>query len=158
PGLQGDIPPFRDSYQTSTFFATMLALHRFVHGSDLLHPNADQQAGLQWTASPRLFVIGRSQEFDVTPTAPRPGDPSLDNADRDRTRSRLARCDFDHDCYSISATRHSWFWSEDFMWAKRLAVGVGLAALSLAAAALAIGTRGLVGVSRTHFTSLVQDG
>jgi len=42
PELQGDIPPFRDTYQSTTSFATMLAVHRFV---DSESANADQREG-----------------------------------------------------------------------------------------------------------------
>jgi hypothetical protein len=155
PELQGDIPPFRDSYQTSMFYATLLAVHRFVdfgpahaaqagHTEPQGHAGADSgvshffnvdssaQAGLQWTNRPRVFAIGRSQEFDLTP-------PSVERS-----------CDFDGRCPSVSIDRESWLWSSQSVWAKGLLVGVLLAALGLAGAALALGLRGIVGRSRTH--------
>jgi Sec-independent protein translocase protein TatA len=154
PELQGDIPPFRDTYQTSTFYATMLAAHRFVASghahavqkagltkeppadSDVSHyfyPDSMAQAGFQWITRPRVFEIGRSQEFDLGSGA------------------RERQCAFDGRCPSISPNRESWLWSTHYMWGKGLVVGLVLAALALFAAALALGVRGIVGLSRTHF-------
>jgi len=155
PDLQGDIPPFRDSYQTATFYSTLVAIHRFVSAgeahavqaqravrpdddpqlpgvSHYFDPDKRVQAGFQWTARPRIFEIGRSQEYDLT--------------------SELSDepCRFDGGCRSIGANRQSWLWSRHWVWAKGLFVGLVLALLGLAGVAIAVGVRGIVGLSRTH--------
>lgn len=133
PDLQGDIPPFRDSYQTTTFFATLLAVHRFATGTEIIDRGA-LQAGLQWTTTPRIFEIGRSQQFDLTP-------PQTDEL-----------CEIDSVCQTVSQGRENWLWScpHSRMSLQGLLAGVVLAVLSLGAAALALGVRGVVGLSRTH--------
>jgi hypothetical protein len=58
--LQGDVPPFRDNYQTSIFYAT---LESFREGKvSLLQDNDDINR-----ESPRIFEIGRKEAFDLTP-------------------------------------------------------------------------------------------
>ena len=168
PGLQGDIPPFRDTYQSTTFFATMLAVHRFVDSENAnavqrerangqeRHPkppsapqcrtDTDQgtadtapllldraqprQTGLQWTASPRIFEIGRAREFDL-------GEPNSE------------RCSFDCDCKAIAAVR-TWWWGTPPLAPKGLLAGVILSASYLLAQALALGRRTIIGRSGTH--------
>jgi len=154
PELQGDIPPFRDSYQTSTFYATMLAAHRFVTSgqahatqthashpgngsvdpgiSHYFNPDDSPQAGLQWTDRPRVFEIGRSDAYDLTPG----------HTDHE--------CEFDGRCRSIAAGRDPGMWSTKGAWSRGLLIGLLLAVLFLAGAALALGVRGVVGLSRTH--------
>jgi hypothetical protein len=155
PELQGDVPPFRDSYQTATFYSTLVAIHRFVSAGEAhavqasrgagqggdpdspgifyhFDPDTRVQPGFQWTARPRIFEIGRSQEYDLTY---QPSDES---------------CNFDGPCHSIGANRESWLWSKHWAGAKGLLVGVVLALLGLAGAAIAVGIRGIVGLSRTH--------
>jgi hypothetical protein len=84
--LQGDVPPFRDTYQTTAFFSTMLAVHHaFGSRRDGRIPI---DAGLGWTQSPRIFEIGRSRPFDLT------NDPNFD-----------IECDFDGKCPSVAASR-----------------------------------------------------
>ena len=51
--LQQDIPPFRDSYQTSTFFATLKALE---------YPKAKDQKAPR----PRIYERGRSGAYDLS--------------------------------------------------------------------------------------------
>jgi hypothetical protein len=92
PCLQQGTPPFRDTYQSTTYFSTVLAMQRFlggVHsasgeGSSMICPHApgseqadDPAAGLQWAAEPRLFEIGRSQAFDLTRDPQQPTDCNL---------------------------------------------------------------------------------
>lgn len=58
---QGEIPPFRDSYQTSYFFATQLALKQ----------GSSRDARRLWLTDqlkPRLFEIGRWQTVDLSTT------------------------------------------------------------------------------------------
>jgi hypothetical protein len=52
PDYQGEIPPFRDSYQTSFFLATMMAI-----GSVKQAPNLH---------ATRIFEIGRTQAIDIS--------------------------------------------------------------------------------------------
>jgi len=58
PELQGDIPPFRSTYQTAAYLATLLAVGRDAAMSRHL---ADR-----WSANPRLLEIGRRDAFDLT--------------------------------------------------------------------------------------------
>lgn len=77
PDLQGDIPPFRDTYQSSTYFSIRLALHRFESAADPASAGAARvdtpcgsdsaQQALCWTQTPRIFEIGRSRPLDLTP-------------------------------------------------------------------------------------------
>jgi hypothetical protein len=55
PELQGEIPPFRSSYQSSAFFATRMALKR-----------ADTTP-YAWTVPPLLFEVGLSGLFQFPP-------------------------------------------------------------------------------------------
>jgi len=92
--LQGDIPAFRDSYQATTFYSTLLALHRASvmpkHAGLLTKPA--RYSGLQWTDEPMLFEIGRNKALDL-----------LVNVDAEKP------CNFDGYCPSISASRTARF-------------------------------------------------
>ena len=118
PEFQQDIPAFRDSYQSTTFYSTLLALHRAsIAQQD--EATADD-AGLEWTSQAMVFEIGRNQPVDLN-IDPHSGEP----------------CDPDARCYSLSATRTVKF-LDTF---TRTAVGwlvvlVPLAAWMLARAAL----------------------
>ena len=63
--LQGDVPPFRDVYQTSIFLATRRAFrdfhpaHQRPHQTDLLLQQTDPP-------TPRLFEIGKHHAIDLT--------------------------------------------------------------------------------------------
>ncbi len=57
--LQGDIPPFRDGYQTSTYCAALAALGMF-------------KCGWPGSGAPRIFEIGRNGPVDLTPYADTP--------------------------------------------------------------------------------------
>jgi len=86
PDLQGDIPAFRDAYQSTTFYSTLLALHR----ASVTPPKKPlpEDSGLQWTGSAMVFEIGRKRPLDLTMEA---------KAD--------TPCAFDGECTSISANR-----------------------------------------------------
>ncbi len=155
--LQGDIPPFRDTYQSTTFFATMLAVHRFVDSETanadqpqraisqgekpklpqapqcrtarLFDPAQRRQVGLQWTASPRIFEIGRTREFDLS-------EPNSE------------ACSFDCDCKAIAAVR-TWWWGTSPPAPKGLLAGLILSASCLLALALAHGRMAVIGQSKT---------
>lgn len=58
--LQGGIPPFRNSYQTATYLATLLAAQTPIEAGPL-------QLDLSEALSPRLFEIGRGHAFDLSP-------------------------------------------------------------------------------------------
>lgn len=60
--IQGDIPPFRDVYQTSTFVACLLALG----GIDRPKERVDE-SNIGLHLKPRLYEVGRSGAFDITP-------------------------------------------------------------------------------------------
>lgn len=61
--FQRGIPPFRDVYQTSTFLATQLA----VCDTDLEDKHKLLDGWLE-EEPPRLFEIGRTKEFNITPS------------------------------------------------------------------------------------------
>jgi hypothetical protein len=69
--LQGTIPPFRDSYQTATYYSTMLAVRRFVDeeapSNGTKTKAAEEKIDLTWTRRPHVFEIGRAQAFDLSP-------------------------------------------------------------------------------------------
>ncbi|CAN7456081.1 hypothetical protein LJR290_002970 [Variovorax sp. LjRoot290] len=58
--LQGGAPPFRDSYQVSTFLTTRIAM------DDARHPTRplSQAAVGRWFKTPRIFEIGRTEAFE----------------------------------------------------------------------------------------------
>ncbi len=89
--LQRDIPPFRDSYQTSTYLATLLLLAS-AGGTEL----PEQKLIDRWFAKPRLFEVTRSGVFDFSgPAAANPPPFGGDPASRCRRRN-LAACNDIH--------------------------------------------------------------
>jgi membrane protein implicated in regulation of membrane protease activity len=155
PCLQQGIPPFRDIYQTATYFSTVLALHQFLSSlassaakgtavaasadrCSAEDPRVDAQRaaiedgnaaalpGLQWTLKPRVFEIGRKQVFDLSVDA-----------------DAKAACNFDGLCRSIAAAKSATLLNDP---ARRVGfeVGLALAILAIAVAWAAIGTRSLV--------------
>jgi hypothetical protein len=91
PQLQRDIPPFRDTYQTSLYLSTMIAVSHARHlaamGSSAdacrsAKPEDEKkcfgitQADISnWLSSPRVFEIGRKTAFDFS-QIPKPGSVS----------------------------------------------------------------------------------
>jgi hypothetical protein len=72
PELQGDVPPFRSTYQSSIFLATQLAERTaFSHsepsnGQDATDEGPKLQKQLkQWSGNPPLFQIGRTAPFTL---------------------------------------------------------------------------------------------
>jgi hypothetical protein len=68
PASQGRLPPFRDSYQTSTFLATQLVI-KGVDGCDragMVSAAVDRWFG---RTPPRLFEIGRTAAVDLSAAA-----------------------------------------------------------------------------------------
>ena len=59
PKLQRDAPPFRDNYQTSLFFSTIIAIHS--------RPKSlDQETIGSWLKPSRIFEVSRSGTFDLS--------------------------------------------------------------------------------------------
>jgi len=78
--LQRDIPPFRDSYQTSTYLGTLMLMadvdHAITHGGK--KPALWRQSDISsWFEKPRLFEVSRSGTFDFS--APFSGPIGADN-------------------------------------------------------------------------------
>lgn len=69
PSLQRHIPPFRDTYQTATFFATQCALE--APGTGCAKAPRVSQAALSAQIPPRVFEIGRGLAFDLSGDLPR---------------------------------------------------------------------------------------
>ena len=68
-GLQKDVPPFRGSYQTAAFLATLMAAcaPTSVPGKDApvcAHPGDDQPAS-SWSRSAELYEIGRTRPIEL---------------------------------------------------------------------------------------------
>ncbi len=62
--IQGAIPAFRDNYQTSLFFSTILALK--ASDKVFIKDASPQQYCILQTLQPRMFEIGRGGAFDLT--------------------------------------------------------------------------------------------
>jgi hypothetical protein len=97
PELQGSVPPFRDSYQTATYYSTMQAVKRFL--SETAKPDppgaaANTDIELSWTRHPHVFEIGRTQAFDLSANK-HPG----------------SACHLPSECPSIAAWRQPPLWS-----------------------------------------------
>jgi hypothetical protein len=127
PELQSSIPPFRDSYQSATYFSTLVAVHRYLHAAAATRGGAPEPAfdpglGLEWTQRPHVFEIGRTQAFDLTDERRSPG-----------------TCDLDKECLSIAARGRASFWSVG-SWRVGLQIGAALAALTLMVIWVAKGT------------------
>jgi hypothetical protein len=76
--MQADMPTFRDSYQTSVFLATRLAMDDAQRALKARASTAElstvspteQETIAKWFIEPRLFEIGRTQPFDFSPLPP----------------------------------------------------------------------------------------
>jgi hypothetical protein len=72
---QADMPPFRDSYQTSVFLATRLAMDDASRAQEEVRagteePSTKQETISKWFTEPRLLEIGRNRAFDFSPLPP----------------------------------------------------------------------------------------
>lgn len=76
-GLQGSIPPFRDSYQTAAFFSTQVAISKAIAESHEVDKGLLRQTSLsavsisqteldEWLSEPRIFEIGRKGAVDLS--------------------------------------------------------------------------------------------
>src|SRR5262249_10197722 len=63
PEVQGEIPPFRSSYQTAAFLATRVAIH------------SNEAPRWAWLRPPLLFEIGNSRTFQYSGRASGTGQP-----------------------------------------------------------------------------------
>jgi hypothetical protein len=130
--LQGTIPPFRDSYQTSTYYSTMLAVRRFVDEDALSNGQkakiADEAVALSYTRRPHVFEIGRTQAFDLSP---------LKNAN--------VPCAITGDCHSIAEWRRPPLWSTG-SFASYLTIAVIVMIIATLMVDVAMGTTWLMGL------------
>jgi hypothetical protein len=127
--LQQGTPPFRDTYQSSTYFSTLLALHRFLKPADAAHREQPPPTGaLHWAAFPRLFEIGRNRAFDLTP------DPARKDASH-----AINTCNLDGECASIAQVSPQGVLSNP-SWYAGLVLGVGTALVLLSIAWAGMGT------------------
>ncbi|HET7793337.1 MAG TPA: hypothetical protein VFL64_08120 [Rhizobacter sp.] len=87
--LQSGAPPFRDSYQTSAFFATSLAMAEINNSPPFLWSQAQVTRRLQ---APRVFEIGRTAAFAFSParSASAPGDDAACERDDAACAARSA--------------------------------------------------------------------
>lgn len=82
PSLQGPVPPFRDTYSTSTFLGGLLALGRCAKPSstcsrfDQLHQNAEQKL----PPEPLLFEVGRTAAIRLVPAGAASSSPAHPSA------------------------------------------------------------------------------
>ncbi len=67
PELQNDIPPFRDSYQTSIYLSTLIAAHNatIADGSHGVDPIRQSDVD-GWLGHGRVFEVGRTRPFDFS--------------------------------------------------------------------------------------------
>src|SRR5262249_14645322 len=88
--LHGDMPPFRDAYQSATFLATLTAIWNVdaTRGdrSQRLPPIIEQDIVDRWLSSPQIFEIGRTAPHRLSRTR-----VSSDNGDCKELRN-LDRC------------------------------------------------------------------
>jgi hypothetical protein len=127
PELQDDVPPFRDSYQATTFYSTILAIHRFVAPGANSSSGPEVSAGLDWTNNPHIFEIGRTRPFDLT------------NDDDVKTS-----CNYDGKCPSITASRAT----DNFNRASRsyeIWTGIALITINFSVWWIAMGTVWIMG-------------
>lgn len=86
--IQGEIPPFRSSYQTAEFLATRVAIH------------GDTPPNKRWSQQPLLFEIGSAGAFQFAPQAKIPGPPATDG--KGSSKSEVERCNKELvDCMNI---------------------------------------------------------
>jgi hypothetical protein len=88
--VQGSIPPFRDTYQSATYYSTRRALQELPGKPD----GTERSIDLTYTRHPHVFEIGRSQAFDLT-------------VDKEARRP----CDKNLDCGSVAESRSPPLWN-----------------------------------------------
>jgi hypothetical protein len=128
PRLQGDVPPFRDSYQTASYLASMLAATQLTSG---VVEDTASQAVAAWTSKPRIFEIGRTDAFDLVP-ADSPGTPDMCSA------ADILRC-----AYIVPRPAGA-FWHDPSR-SMGLEIGIAVATLALLGVWLALAPRSVRG-------------
>lgn len=88
PEIQGEIPPFRSSYQTSAFLATSLAVRAPNDGDS----NFGQARLTGWLSQARVFEIERTGAVLPFPQMPSSTHPLNGNAPRQNGCEDLSRC------------------------------------------------------------------
>ena len=84
PDIQGEIPPFRSSYQTAAFLATRVAIH------------SDEAPRWTWLQPPLLFEIGNSRTFQFAGQTRGIGSPIASESvrsDHEKCKADLSGCD-----------------------------------------------------------------
>jgi hypothetical protein len=84
PDVQGEIPPFRSSYQTAAFLATRVAIH------------SDEAPRWTWLQPPLLFEIGNSRTFQFAGQTRGIGNPIASESGRSdhaKCKADLSGCD-----------------------------------------------------------------
>ncbi len=130
PEVQGSIPPFRDTYQTATYYSTRRAVQE-LPGK---HDDSERMIDLTYTHRPHVFEIGRSQAFDLT-------------VDRD---ARLA-CD-KLDCRSIAESRSPPLWSTSSAGSSLLVGGLAIL-MGIIILAAAMGDRWVLRLAAPLYSS-----
>jgi hypothetical protein len=129
PELQRSVPPFRDSYQTATYYSTMLAVDQFLDadarpGEEKEKTGAEKAAvepgeiDLSWTRRPHVFEIGRTQAFDLS-----------------AYRDSSGPCEKVSECRSIAAWRQPPMWSTRTFSFYLICAGIAVLTVFLAAGA-----------------------
>ena len=96
-GVQADILPFRDGYQTSVYLSTQIALYNALHACSNEAgdpwPCIDQEKIGQWLDKPRVFEIGRTAAFDFSDPRATACDPSTKSLTECADMRREIACD-----------------------------------------------------------------
>lgn len=64
--VRRNLPPFRDNYQTSLFFACQTALGLPISGAEGRFRDLSQQQLTKYISHPRLFEVGRGRAIDLS--------------------------------------------------------------------------------------------
>jgi hypothetical protein len=131
PEVQGSIPPFRDTYQSATYYSTRRALQE-LPGK---HDGTERSIDLTYTRRPHVFEIGRAQAFDLT-------------VDKE---ARLP-CDSSLDCRSLAANRSPPMWNSNGA-GSSLTVALIAIMTALFMAATAMGDRWVLRLAAPAYSS-----
>ncbi len=112
PELQGSIPPFRDTYQATTYYSTLHAVQHFLGKPAPSGAVID----LTWTRHPHVFEIGRTRAFDLS-------------VDKDARNA----CETKVNCRSIAAAVAPPLWSTGSAGTSLLVAGIAMLTVILVA-------------------------
>jgi len=124
PELQESVPPFRDSYQTATYYSTRQAVRQFIDAEAEPGEEKEKEArdlaaiDLFWTGRPHVFEIGRTQAFDLS-----------------ARRDSISPCKKLRKCPSIAVWRQPPMWSTGSFSVYLICAGIAVLTVCLAAAA-----------------------